>query len=147
MHVCILRDSMQLCANSLFFKLRITARNCAWLRKAIYPVRAWARMYARIYAPKWVLLGGRYCIHTNPGGRLSGHLQTPGWQPTFCVAWCLIRWFASIEESMFLLRPGAIKQQTQIFPNCILAQSEKVEMSRSEQLMENTCIYVYIYAN
>ena len=61
MHVCVLRDSMQLCANSLFFKLRITAHNCAWLRKAIYPVRAWARMYARIYAPKWVLLGGRYC--------------------------------------------------------------------------------------
>ena len=52
---------MQLCANSLFYKLRITAHNCAWLRKAIYPVRIWARMYARIYAPKWVLLGGRYC--------------------------------------------------------------------------------------
>ena len=29
-------------------------------------------------------------FNTNPWGRLSDHLQTPGWQPTSHVAWCLI---------------------------------------------------------
>ena len=41
--------------------------------------------------------------HTNTsGGWLSDHLQSPGWQPNSCVAWCLIMWFASIGKSMVL---------------------------------------------
>ena len=32
----------------------------------------------------------------------SDHKQTPGWQPILCVAWCLIRPFASFKKSMVL---------------------------------------------
>ena len=47
-------------------------------------------------------------------------MQSPGWQPTLCVLWCLIWWIASLEKyghtwhRMSLLRPGVIKQQTDI---------------------------------
>ena len=35
-------------------------------------------------------------------GFLCAHLQSPDWQPTLCVAWCLIWWFAkNIEQSTF----------------------------------------------
>ena len=43
-------------------------------------------------------------------------MQSPGWQLTLCVAWCLIWWFTSLDKYghtwhwMFLLRPGVIKQ-------------------------------------
>ena len=43
-------------------------------------------------------------------------MQSPGWEPTACVAWCLIWWFAHLDEYghtwhwMSLLRPGVIKQ-------------------------------------
>ena len=43
-------------------------------------------------------------------------MQTPGWQPTSCVTWCLIWLFASLKKyghiwhQMSLLRPGVIKQ-------------------------------------
>ena len=43
-------------------------------------------------------------------------MQSPGWQPTLCVALCLIWWFAiSVKychtwHRMSLLRPGVIKQ-------------------------------------
>ena len=43
-------------------------------------------------------------------------MQSPGWQPTLRVAWCLTWWFASLGKCghiwhrMLLLRPGAIKQ-------------------------------------
>ena len=46
----------------------------------------------------------------------SDHMQTPGWQPTSCVAWCLIWLFASFKKydqtrhRMSLLRPDVIKQ-------------------------------------
>ena len=35
---------------------------------------------------------GMLPVHTdtNPWGRLSSHLQSPGWLPMLCVAWCLI---------------------------------------------------------
>ena len=42
-------------------------------------------------------------------------MQSPGWQPTISVAWCLIWWFASSEKVWWhmtpyiLLRPGVIK--------------------------------------
>ena len=44
-----------------------------------------------------------------------GHLQSPGWQSTLWVSWCLIWWFASIEcgrtwHQMPLLKAGVIKQ-------------------------------------
>ena len=48
-------------------------------------------------------------------------MQSSDWQPTLCVAWCLIWWFASIEKvwsypgghtrhRISWLRPGVIKQ-------------------------------------
>ena len=43
-------------------------------------------------------------------------MQSPGWQLTLCVAWCLIWWFVSLEKyghtwhRMSVLRPGVIKQ-------------------------------------
>ena len=40
-------------------------------------------------------------------------MQSPGWQLTSCVAWCLIWWFASVPYTwhwMSLLRPDVIKQ-------------------------------------
>ena len=43
-------------------------------------------------------------------------MQSPGWQPTLCVAWCLVWWFANSQKCgytrhrMSLLRPGVIKQ-------------------------------------
>ena len=52
--------------------------------------------------------------------------KSPGWQPTLCVAWCLIYWFALVYKKyghtwhrMSLLRPDVIKQhkpnQTKLF--------------------------------
>ena len=45
------------------------------------------------------------------------YAKSPGWQPTLCVAWCLICWFALAYKKyghtwhqMSLLRPGVIKQ-------------------------------------
>ena len=57
--------------------------------------------------------------HTNYPGKIkvticNHHVQSPGWQPTLCVVWCLICWFASLEKYvhswhwMSLLRPGVI---------------------------------------
>ena len=43
-------------------------------------------------------------------------MQSPAWEPTVCVAWCLIWWFAHLDEYgytwhwMSLLRLGVIKQ-------------------------------------
>ena len=43
-------------------------------------------------------------------------MHSPSWQPTLCVAWCLIWWFESLEKyghtwhQMSFLRPGVIKQ-------------------------------------
>ena len=41
--------------------------------------------------------------HTYPHKPLrkikSHHTQSPGWQSTLCVAWCLIWWFAILEKS------------------------------------------------
>ena len=56
--------------------------------------------------------------HTKPGGRLKwSYAKSLGWQPTLCVAWCLICWFALAYKKyghtwhrMSLLRPGVIKQ-------------------------------------
>ena len=56
--------------------------------------------------------------HTKPGGRLKwSYAKSRGWQPTLCVAWCLICWFAIAYKKyghtwhrMSLLRPGVIKQ-------------------------------------
>ena len=44
------------------------------------------------------------------------NMQSPGWQPTLCVAWCLIWWFASLEKVWSYMapnvrtEPGVIKQ-------------------------------------
>ena len=45
------------------------------------------------------------------------YAKSPGWQPTLCVAWCLICWFALAYKKyghtwhrMSLLRPGVIKK-------------------------------------
>ena len=55
----------------------------------------------------------------------NDHMQSPaaGWQPTLCVAWYLIWWFARVEKHghtwhrMSLLRPGVSKlTQTQRLP-------------------------------
>ena len=54
----------------------------------------------------------------NPGGKLKWpYAKSPGWQPTLCVAWCLICWFALVYKKyghtwhkMSLLRPDVIKQ-------------------------------------
>ena len=56
--------------------------------------------------------------HTYPEEEWSDHtcMQSPGWQPMLCVAWCLIWWFASLEKyghtwhQMSILRPGVNKQ-------------------------------------
>ena len=32
----------------------------------------------------------------------SDHMQSPGWQPTLCVAWCLIWWFEKFRKSMVI---------------------------------------------
>ena len=39
-----------------------------------------------------------YNSSTLRGNKVSIHLQSPGWQPTLCVTWCLVRWFARIEK-------------------------------------------------
>ena len=43
-----------------------------------------------------------YVPTQTPWGRMSGHLRSPGWQPTLQVPWCQIWWFAIIEKSMVL---------------------------------------------
>ena len=65
---------------------------------------------------KWVCQS--ICTHKNPGGILKWpYAKSPGWQPTLCVAWCLICWFALVYKKyghtwhrMSLLRPDVIKQ-------------------------------------
>ena len=60
--------------------------------------------------------------HTKPGGKLMwSYAKSPDWQPTLCVAWCLICWFALAYKKyghtwhrMSLLRPGVIKQHKPI---------------------------------
>ena len=77
------------------------------------------------FLPKYKTLGGdklSMLAHTYPHKSLrktkSDHMQSPGWQPTLCVAWCVIWWVASLEKyghtwhwlSFIILRPGVIKQ-------------------------------------
>ena len=40
--------------------------------------------------------------HNTPRKIKSDHMQSPGWQPTLCVAWCQIWWFASLDKSMVI---------------------------------------------
>ena len=61
--------------------------------------------------PKWspeyleknaVILHWDLSTIQTPEEDLSDHMQSPGWQPTLCVAWCLIWRFASLEKSMVM---------------------------------------------
>ena len=73
-------------------------------------------MVIRLWVKKWVC--EPIYTHTKPGGRLKwSYAKSPGWQPTLCVTWCLICWFALAYIKyghtwhwMSLLRPGVIKQ-------------------------------------
>ena len=40
--------------------------------------------------------------HTNPEEDLSGHMQSPGWQPIILAAWCLLWWITNIERSVVI---------------------------------------------
>ena len=70
-----------------------------------------------LWVIKWVCWPLKY-THTKPGGRLKWpYAKSPGWQPTLCVTWCPICWFALVYKKyghtwhwMSFLRPGVIKQ-------------------------------------
>ena len=87
--------------------------------------------------------------HTKPGGRLKwSYAKSPGWQPTLCVAWCLICWFALSYKKyghtwhrMSLLRPGVIKQHK---PNQTLDYKiffVKNPYRSNEQTKNNLCFW------
>ena len=40
----------------------------------------------------------------------SDPMWTPGWQPTLCVAWCLIWWFASLEIVWSYMTPNVVTE-------------------------------------
>ena len=89
---------------------------CLWLIPCLYSFSYW-------HTTDWIKPSGVIkWIYVNPyiptqtTLQNCGHLQSPGWQPTLCVAWCLLWWFASIEKSMVTqdtacpFKDGVIKQ-------------------------------------
>ena len=99
--------------------------------------------------------------------QIPGRLQSPVWQPTLRVPWCLIWWFASIvmnmaihDIKMSLLIPGVIKQHKTINPDEMYILKEKF-LSKANSLGEknhiftalckpkingtNACMYDWIY--
>ena len=40
----------------------------------------------------------------------SDHMQSPGWQPALCVAWCPIWWFASLENVWSYMTPNVLTE-------------------------------------
>ena len=51
------------------------------------------------------------CTHTNSWGRLKWpYMQSPGWQPILCLAWCLIWWFASLEKEWSYMTPNVLTE-------------------------------------
>ena len=86
-------------------------KNCTWLPSF------WLELLEHILLSVYTLTAR---THTKPGVRLKwSYAKSPGWQPTLCVAWCLICWFALAYKKyghtwhrMSLLRPGVIKQHT-----------------------------------
>ena len=77
------------------------------------------------------------CIPTHTSEEYwSDHMQTPGWQPILCVAWCLIWLFASLKEKyghtwyrMSSLRPGVIKQHKPNQTYCLVHMKEMLVSS------------------
>ena len=82
--------------------------------------------------------------HTKPGGRLKwSYAKSPGWQPTLCVAWCLICWFALAYKKyghtwhrMSLLRPGVIKQHKPNQTKPIYPTGQLVKLSNHQLIWD-----------
>ena len=64
----------------------------------------------------YLSLGGdkvRMLPHTyphKPPKKISGHMQSPGWQITLRMAWCLIWWFASLEKVWSYMTPNVLTE-------------------------------------
>ena len=65
-------------------------------------------------------------------------MQSPGWQPTLCLAWCLIWWFASLEKVWSYLALNTLSEArchitTQTKPILILTRStQRAQTSLAE---------------
>ena len=79
-----------------------------------------------------------YTYPHKPLGRLKWpYIQSPGWQPTLCVAWCLIWWFANLGKHghtwhrMSLLKLSVIKQHKHKHFNRIILIYKIIFMSHN----------------
>ena len=110
--------------------------------------------HVTLWAIKWVYKP--IYTHTKPGGRLKWpYAKSPGWQPTLCVAWCLICWFALAYKKyghtwhrMSLLRPGVIKQHKSNNMSDLIASSRLKVTRHVFQLavtLHNCAWHTHIY--
>ena len=73
-------------------------------------------------------------------------MQSPGWQPTLCVAWCLIWLFANFKKKyghtwhrMSLLRPDVIKQHKPLEAHwCVIVSLSTAPVMQPPDLTSDT---------
>ena len=82
------------------------------LHCVLYDLSSTTRIYvlSTVSNSSWLSLSGVISEYVNPyipthtpEEYWSDHMQTPGWQPTLCVALCLIWWFASFKKKVLVI--------------------------------------------
>ena len=68
-------------------------------RSCLIAPRGWYSEYVNPYIPT-----------QTPEENWSDHMQSPSWQPSLCVAWCLVWWFASLKKLWSYMTPNVLTE-------------------------------------
>ena len=101
----------------IFIQFHLLVQNSAMYHTAngfTAITEVWIFFFSFLFVSYPPLGGGWYSVYVNP--HKWGRLKWPSAITTLCVAWCQIRWFASLAKfghtwhQMSFLRPGIFKQ-------------------------------------